>query len=94
MVTRTEDSIDHNWGSGEVAGGLSDSVSARWTADLEAPFTETYQFITTTDDGVRLWLDGRRVINNWTNHGSTDDVAAVDLVAGQFYRVRMEWYRQ
>jgi len=92
VATRTENAIDHSWGSSEVAGGLSDSVSARWTADLKAPFTETYQLITTTDDGVRLWLDGRRVINNWTNHGSTDDVATVDLVAGQFHRLRMEWY--
>ncbi len=92
VATKTESSIDHNWGSGEVAGGLSDGVSARWTADLEAPLTETYKLITTTDDGVRLWLDGRQIIDNWTNHGSTDDVATVDLVAGQFYRVRMEYY--
>lgn len=92
VVTRTENSIDHNWGSGEVAGGLSDGVSARWTADLEAPFTETFELVTTSDDGVRLWLDDRRIINNWVNHSSTDDVATVDLVAGQFYRVRMEWF--
>lgn len=92
MVTRTEDSIDHDWGSGEVAGGLSDGVSARWTTDLEAPLTETYQLITTSDDGVRLWLDGRRIIDNWTTHGSTDDVATVNLIAGQFYHLRMEWF--
>ncbi len=92
VATATEDLIDHDWGSNEVAGGLSDSVSARWTADLEAPFTETYQLTTTTDDGVRLWLNGRQLIDNWTDHSSTDDVATVDLVGGQFYRVRMEWY--
>ncbi len=92
VVTRTEDAIDHDWGSDEVAGGLSDAVSARWTADLEAPLTETCQFITTTDDGVRLWLDGRLIIDNWTDHSSTDNTATVDLVAGRFYRVKMEWY--
>jgi hypothetical protein len=92
VLTRIEDAIDHDWGGNEVIPGLSDSVSAVWTANLEAPFTETYQFITTSDDGVRLWLDGRRLINNWTNHGSTDDVGSVDLIAGQFYLLRMEWY--
>jgi mannan endo-1,4-beta-mannosidase len=92
VVTRTEDSIDHNWGNGEVAGGLSDGVSARWTTDFEAPLTEAFQLITTSDDGVRLWLDGRRIIDNWTTHGSTDDVATVHLVAGQFYHLRMEWF--
>ncbi len=92
VLTRVEDTIDHGWGSGEIAAGLSDGVSARWTTNLEAPFTETYQLITTSDDGVRLWLDGRRLIDNWTNHGGTDDVATVELIAGQFYRVQMEWY--
>jgi hypothetical protein len=92
LLTRVEPSIDHAWGSGEVAAGLSDQVSARWTADLYAPLSETYQLTTTSDDGVRLWLDGRRLINNWTNHGNTDDMARVDLIGGQFHRLRMEWY--
>lgn len=92
VLTRVEQTIDHSWGSAEIAGGMSDSVSARWTTDLLAPFTGTYQLITTTDDGVRLWLDGRRIINNWANHGSTDDTATVNLSAGQVYLLEMEWY--
>jgi len=92
VATKTEDSINHTWGDSEVAGGLADAVSARWTADLEAPFTETVDLITTTDDGVRLWLNGRQVIDNWTPHGSADDIATVHLVAGQFYRIKMEWF--
>ena len=36
VLTRTEGSINHNWSGGEVAGGLSDNVCARWTANLEA----------------------------------------------------------
>ncbi len=92
VATATEDQINHDWGSDKVAGDLSDSVSARWTADLEVPFTETYQFTTTTDDGVRLWINDRQLIDNWTDHGTTDDVATVALVGGQFYRLRMEWY--
>ncbi len=91
-LTQIEGTIDHAWGTAEVIPGASDNVSARWTANLEAPFTETWSLITTSDDGVRLWLDGRLVINNWTDHGSTDDSAQVDLVAGQIYSVRMEWY--
>jgi len=92
VLTRIENSIDHSWGDGEIAAGLSDGVSAIWTADLEVPFTQTYQLITTSDDGVRLWLDGKPLINHWNNHGSTDDVANVDLIAGQIYRLQMDWY--
>ena len=84
VLTRIEGSIDHSW-TGEIVAGLADNVSARWTADLEAPFTETYSLITTSDDGVRLWLDGRMIIDNWTDHGTTSNVAKVDLIAGQVY---------
>jgi len=92
VLTRIEDSINHDWAGGEIAAGLSDNVSARWTADLEVPFSETYQLITTSDDGVRLWLDGWPLINHWNDHGSTDDIASVDLIGGQVYRLQMDWY--
>jgi len=92
ILTQTETSIDHNWASNEVAAKVSDNVSARWTAVLEAPLTEAFTFITTSDDGVRLFLDGRRIINNWTDHGTTDNRAKVNLVAGQTYRLVMEYY--
>ena len=92
VLTQVEGSIDHSWGNAEIAGGLADNVSARWTACLEAPFTETYRLVTTSDDGVRLWLDGRLIIDNWTDHGTTDNSANVDLVAGQFYSIKMEYY--
>ena len=91
VLTRTEGSINHNWG-GEIVAGLADGVSARWTANLEVPFTETYKLITTSDDGVRLWFDGRLVIDNWTDHGTADNMVSVNLVAGQVYSIRMEWY--
>jgi hypothetical protein len=60
--------------------------------ELEAPLTESFTLITTSDDGVRLWLDGRLLIDNWTNHSATDDRARVDLIAGQVYALRMEYY--
>ncbi len=92
VLTQIESCIDHVWAGAEVIPGASDNVSARWTANLEAPFTETYTLTTTTDDGVRLWFDGRLVITNWTDHGSADDSAEVPLIAGQIHSVRMEWY--
>jgi hypothetical protein len=92
VLTQVEKSIDHNWGDGEVAAGLSDQVSARWTGYLDAPSTGTYNLITSSDDGVRLWFDGQLVINGWVDQGTTDYVAPVDLATGQLYSIRMEWY--
>jgi hypothetical protein len=94
VLSQIEPGIDHSWGEGIVAAQLNDNVSARWTGILEPPFTETYTLTTTTDDGVRLWLDGRRIIDNWTDHAPTDNPAQVKLIAGQPYLVVMEWYEK
>ncbi len=92
VVTQVEDQIDHDWGEGAIAGLLSDGVSARWTADLEVAITDTYTFITTSDDGVRLWLDGKPLIDNWTNHGPMDDYSRPTGLSPGVYSLRMEWY--
>ncbi len=91
-VTQIEDRIDHDWGEGTIAGLLNDGVSARWTADLEIAIADAYTFITTSDDGVRLWLDGKLLIDNWTGHGPMDDYSRPVELAPGIYSLRMEWY--
>jgi hypothetical protein len=52
-----------------------------------------YTFQTTSDDGVRLWVNGTLVIDNWTMHGSTIDRSlAIALKAGFFYEIRLEYF--
>jgi hypothetical protein len=88
-----EPRIDHKWGDDEVACGLRDDVSARWSAELHVMVSDIYTFITTSDDGVRLYLNGERIINNWTDHASTIDYSLPqELIEGQIYSLVMEWY--
>jgi len=91
-VTLLEDQISHFWGDGPIVGLLYDNVSARWTADLEIAIADVYTFSTTSDDGIRLWLDDQILINNWTDHGPMDDYSRpIELAAG-VHRLRVEWY--
>ncbi len=73
------------------AGG-PDTYSARWTGQVKADFGETYTFYTNSDDGVRLWVNGQQVINNWTLHGPTEDSGAIALAAGQWYDIQLEFF--
>jgi hypothetical protein len=59
---------------------------------VEAAFTETYTFYTNTDDGARLWIDGQQLVNDWNNHGATENRGTIDLVAGNTYSLVMEFY--
>ena len=55
-------------------------------------FTGTYTFYTQSDDGVRLWVNGQQIINNWTDHAPTENSGTIALTAGQRYDIRMEFY--
>ena len=92
-LTRPE-VVDFDWGSGSPGPGVNpDNFSARWTGQVEAPSSGSYVFRTVSDDGVRLWVNGIQVINNWTNHASTaNDSASISLNAGTRYDIVMEYY--
>lgn len=45
-----------------------------------------------SDDGVRLWVNGELIIDNWTAHSPAFDTGTISLVAGQMYDIRLEYY--
>jgi LysM repeat protein len=51
----------------------------------------TYRFTTTSDDGVRVWVDGRRIIDNWTSHTETTDVSTLQLSPGE-HALQVEYF--
>ncbi|HXI60328.1 MAG TPA: PA14 domain-containing protein, partial [Polyangia bacterium] len=83
-----------NWGTGAPDPALpADAFSARWTGQLVAPETGPYVFQTISDEGVRLWLDGTLLVDNFFGHRTaTDTTAAIALAAGQGYDVKVEYF--
>jgi hypothetical protein len=92
VLSRVDAQIDFSWAGAPDEAVGEDSFSVRWTGEVEAAFTETYTFYTNSDDGVRLWVDGRQLVNNWTDHGDTENSGNIDLVTGQTYSLVMEYY--
>jgi hypothetical protein len=69
------------------------NFAARWTGRLDPPTTGTYRLTTVSDDGMRLWLDGKLLIENWTDHASTEDDTTVELVEGRPVDLKVEYYQ-
>ncbi|MFD2934302.1 PA14 domain-containing protein [Spirosoma flavum] len=94
VLTRTDATIDFDWSDGSPASGINvDNFSVRWTGQVEVPVTGNYTFTTTSDDGVRLSVNGAMIINNWTGHAATNnDGAPMTLTAGQRYTIQMDYY--
>ncbi|UCD53372.1 MAG: hypothetical protein JSW27_12125, partial [Phycisphaerales bacterium] len=71
----------------------SDNFAVRWTGEIEAQHTEAYKLTTGSDDGVRVWLNGELIIENWSNHDRAQDTSdPIELVAGQRYPIVYEGY--
>jgi hypothetical protein len=93
IVTRVDPQINFDWGDGTPDESIEASpYSARWLGEVEAVFTEPYKFTAVVGDGVRLWLNGELIIDQWVVGGALPYPSKpVDLVAGLTYSVRMEY---
>jgi hypothetical protein len=92
QMTRTDATIDYDWEfftPGHRPGHL---LGALERVGVTPRYSETYTFYTTSDDGVRLWVDGQLIINNWTIHPPTENSGQIALTAGQQYDIRMEYF--
>jgi hypothetical protein len=95
VLARIDATIDFYWNPGPdpPPGVRPDNFAVRWTGELEALNSEAYTFTTGSDDGVRLYLNGELIIENWTTHDRTEDSSApVQLVAGQRYPIVLEGF--
>lgn len=91
-LVRNDGEINFNWGAGSPAPGIIgvDNFSVRWTRTV--PFSAgRYRFTALSDDGVRVWVNGRRVIDGWYDHEPRTFSADVDVPAGNI-PIQVEYY--
>ncbi|MEO1497910.1 MAG: PA14 domain-containing protein [Planctomycetota bacterium] len=92
---RTDATVNFNWGNGAPGGGVpADNFSVRWSGQLQPLHSQTYTFYATSDDGVRLWVNGQQIINDWIDRAPNTSVGSITLEAGQLYDIRMEYYER
>jgi hypothetical protein len=67
----------------------------RWTGEVLPASTGAYSFTVRATDGVRLWVNGRLVVDSWVDTSGPRDVrGTVELVADQRARLQLEYYRR
>jgi len=76
-IIQSESNPTHDWGAGSPAGSIpADNFSARWTS-VQSLTGGSYRVTVRADDGVRVFVNGSLVINEW--HGATGQTYTVDL---------------
>jgi hypothetical protein len=93
VLTRTDATVNFNWGSTAPDAQVgADKFSVRWTGQVLAQHSETYTFYTNTDDGVRLWVNGQQLVNDWQDHSTAENQGKIFLEAGKKYDIKLEYY--
>ena len=72
--------------------GLSSNFAVQWSGLIRIPKTGAYVFSTVSDDGSRLLIDGRKIVDNGGTHGMEEKKGRIDLKAGD-HPLRIDFYQ-
>jgi len=85
--------INHDWSDDEPLEGMpTDNFSIRWEGNITPDETGKYYLGITGDDGFRLYLEDKLVIDSWEGWGKKTAACEVDLKKGKSYSFRLEYY--
>ncbi len=93
---QTNSIINFNWGiNGPNPLVGTNNFTVRWTGCVQPQYTETYTFTTTADDGVRLFINGQLLIDDWNDKtNASTKTNSLSLVAQQFYNLELDYYQK
>lgn len=93
MITRIDPCIQFDWQNYSPAAVIpADSFSVRWTGKIHPTREGDYYFFVSGNNGFRLYLDDRLILDEWTNPSFLSKNTTVFLGSGRDYRIRLEYY--
>ncbi|HEY3325294.1 MAG TPA: PA14 domain-containing protein [Planctomycetota bacterium] len=69
------------------------NFTCRWTGRVTAKYSENYTFYTISDDGCRLWVGGKLLVDDWTTHGAQEARGTIAMQAGMPVDVKIEYFQ-
>jgi alpha-D-xyloside xylohydrolase len=91
--SRRDAGIDFDWTLSPPPGLGHDDYSVRWTGTFVARAAGAYRFQASADDGVRLFIDGKPLLNDWSVHPARPVAASVNLSANSRHTIRLEFFQ-
>lgn len=95
VLITTEKEIDHYWAEGEppAKGVVPMHYSARYSTNLKALTTETMTFEIEGDDGYKIYIDDKLIINAWTSNRWGARQFKLPIKKGEQYKIVVEYYQ-
>ena len=90
-LVRDEADLNYDWGNGSPDPAVrADGFSARWIRYFDVAPGD-YRFTATADDGIRVWVDGDLIVNEWYDH-PPKTVSAKKYLSAEHHLVTVEFY--
>lgn len=92
--TKNESNINYDWGDNSPATGFPQThFSVIWKGTLSPTISGLYTIGTTSDDGMRVFINDKEIINDWSDHAAQSSSTTLNMVANQTYSIRVEYYQ-
>ena len=91
-LVREDPKIDYDWKLGSPDPRIQvDNFSARWTRLVNLDWSGNYRFYANSDDGMRVWVDGILLIDQWFDRQDAWTTADIYLADGN-HTIKVEYY--
>ena len=91
VLTRVEN-VNFDWGNAAPDPSVPDDLfSVQWSGTIAPQYAEEYTFYALAQGGIRLWVNGQLIIDNWIGNSGKEKSATITLEAGQMYDIQVEY---
>lgn len=92
VVTRVDASVNFQWTLYSPDPAVNyDFFSVRWTGNIQSPQTGRYKIGVDGNEGYRLFVDGRLLIDAWNKQSYSTTLADFYFVQGKRYSLKIEY---
>lgn len=93
-MTRQDPAINFDWGLGSPNSTVpSDNFAVYWVGNINFQNSGTYNFTAITDDGMKVWIDGKPVLEKWFDQYITTYNFSQYLTAGS-HQIEVAYYEK
>jgi beta-glucosidase len=93
VAVRVDPSVNFEFGGSPAPGLGGENFSVRWTGRITPSQSEMYEVGVTGDDGFRLWVDGKLIVEDWSRHAPRTKTAPITLKKGRHYALKLEYFQ-
>ena len=104
-LERIDPVVDFTWVRNSPGEPVrEDDFTAEWNGFIQARYSEPYTFEVQADDGARVWIDGKQIINKWKKESDSAEgnvmgnitgrqtSGTIELKAGRKYPIKIAYY--